>query len=304
VYWRTIKYYKLKQNCFITGISAAGLPQPNVHGDCVISERLIRKREEAGLKQAELARRIGVGRDSYNRYERSGTQPSLEVLARIATELNTTTDYLLGNSTDSGPRDQKAAGFAERFLQLRMERRMTQEEFAAGFSGKYHRECTQDVVSRYENGRKIPEITTLLDIADYFGVSEAYLRGDSDIREAGPLEAERRYRAKKLSEFAYDDWQICKIIEEGNLDRLYEEALSALKEVENNSGLSVKESYALSAENQPGLEKTAAAVIQLDETEVSMITDFREMDADSKKDLLRIAKILAENSRLKKMLRK
>ena len=50
----------------------------------MISERLIQKREEAGLKQAELARRIGVGRDSYNRYERSSTRPSLEVLALIA----------------------------------------------------------------------------------------------------------------------------------------------------------------------------------------------------------------------------
>ena len=152
----------------------------------MISERLIQKREEAGLKQAELARRIGVGRDSYNRYERAGSQPSLEILARIATELNTTTDYLLG------------------------------------------------------------------------------------------------------------------------MDRLYEEALGASKKIEDKNGLSVKEPYPHSAENHPGMEKTSAAAtfIQLDETEFSMITDFREMDAESKKDLLRMAKILAENSRLKKMLNK
>ena len=258
------------------------------------------------MKQAELARRVGVGRDSYNRYERSGTQPPLEVLARIAIELNTTTDYLLGNTTDSKPREQKAAGFAERFLQLRMERRMSQAELAAGFSAKYHRACTQDLISRYESGRKMPEITALMDFADYFGVSEAYLLGDSDTRDAGPPEIERRHRAKKLADFAYDDWQICKIIEEGNLDRIYEEVLGALKGFEIKSGLSLKESYIHSAENQPGLEKTAAAaaVIRLDEAELSMINDFREMDADSKKDLLRMAKILAENSRLKKMLKK
>ena len=268
----------------------------------MISERLIQKRKEAGLKQAELARRIGVGRDSYNRYERRGSQPSLDILARIATELNTTTDYLLGNTTDSEPRGQKAAGFAERFLQLRMERRMAQEELAADLSGKCHRECTKDVVSRYENGRKIPEITTLMDIAEYFGVSVAYLLGDSEIREADSLEAERRSRAKELSDFAYGDWQICKIIEDGDLDRLYEETFGSLKESANKSGQSVKEPDALSVEYRRGLAKTdvAAAFIQLDETEFAMITDFREMDVNSKKDLLRMAKILLENSRLRK----
>ena len=273
-------------------------------GDCVISERLIQKREEAGLKQAELARRIGVGRDSYNRYERSGTQPSLEVLARIAVELNTTTDYLLGATSDSEPQDKKTAGFAQRFMQLRIERRMTQEELAADFSEKY-RECTRDVVWRYENGRKMPAITTLMDIADYFGVSEAFLLGDSDIREASMLETEHRYRAKKLSDFAYDDWQICRIIEDGNLDRKYEEALKASKELTNKSGLSMKESHNLWGENQTGLEKTAAVSVvnQLDETELSLITGFRELDSDSKKDLLRIVEILVENSHFKKTFR-
>jgi len=266
----------------------------------MISERLIKKREEAGLKQAELARRIGVGRDSYNRYERSATRPSLEVLALIAGELNTTTDYLLGATNNPEPHRQKAVGFAERFLQLRLERQMTQEELAAAFSGNYHRECTHDTVSRYENGRKIPNITTLMDFADYFGVSEAYLLGDSDTREAGDQETERRRRAKKLHNFEYDDWQICKIIDEGDLDKAYEEALRALGVKES---LAVRESNI--PEKLPGTVKTTGfrAVIQLDEVEFSLITDFRDIEESSKNDLCQMAKILAENSRLKRMLK-
>jgi len=269
----------------------------------MISERLIKKREEAGLKQAELARRIGVGRDSYNRYERSATRPSLEVLALIAGELNTTTDYLLGATDNPGPRGQKAAGFAERFLQLRIERQMTQEELAADYSRNYHRECPQDMVYRYENGRKIPYITVLMDFADYFGVSEAYLLGDSDIRAASAEETERRRRANKLRDFEYDDWQICRIIDEGDLDNAYEEALRALSV---KTGLAVKEPKISDTEEFPVTDKitTHNAVIRLDEAEFSLITDFRDIDENSKNDLCQMAKVLAENSRLKRMLKK
>jgi len=268
----------------------------------MISERLIKKREEAGLKQAELARRIGVGRDSYNRYERSATRPSLEALALIANELNTTTDYLLGNTDNPQPYSQKAIGFAERFLQLRKERQLTQEEIAVNFSGNYRRGCTQDEVARYENGRKIPNITSLMDFADYFGVSEAYLLGDSDVREAGFAEYEHRRRAKKLSDFGYDEWLICKIIDEGDLDNAYDDALMAPGV---KTGLSVRESGMSISGKPPGPDTPRFnAVIQLDEKELSLITDFRDIDECSKNDLCQMAEVLAENSRLKKMLKK
>ena len=62
----------------------------------MFNERLKKKREERGLTQAELARRVNVGRDSYNKYERAGTKPSQETLVLLAKELRTTVDYLLG----------------------------------------------------------------------------------------------------------------------------------------------------------------------------------------------------------------
>jgi len=60
--------------------------------------RLKQLRELAGLSQAELARRLGIGRDLYNKYERAGIQPSYDTLVLIAKTLNTSIDYLLGNS--------------------------------------------------------------------------------------------------------------------------------------------------------------------------------------------------------------
>jgi len=141
------------------------------------------------LKQAELARRIGVGRDSYNRYERSGTKPSLEVLTRIANELNTSTDYLLGNTDDPSP-----------------------------------------------PGRNL-------------------------------------------------------------LSKAVGERLSY-----KSSPLGI-ETVSIVAESQPVMYKTNShhAVIELDKDELSLITDFRDIDDDSKIDLCRMAKMLAENARLKRM---
>ena len=269
----------------------------------MIGERLIKKREEAGLKQAELARRIGVGRDSYNRYEHSATRPSLEVLALIANELNTTADYLLGSTDNPEPNRRKAVGFAERFLQLRQERQMTQEEFAASFSGNYRRKCSQDTVAQYENGRKIPNSATLIDFADYLGVSEAYLLGDSDNRESAEAEIERRVLVRKLYDFGYDEWQICKIIEEGNLDEAYREAQ---KQPDEKTVLTLRESDIFDTKKLPGTDTATGlpAVIQLDESELSLITDFRNIDEEAKNDLLKIAKVFAENARFKKLLNK
>ena len=285
----------------------------------MICERLVQKREEAGLKQAELARRIGVGRDSYNRYEHSKSKPSIEILALIANELNTSTDYLLGNTDNPAPPGQKTSGFAKRFMQLRMERSLSHDELVDDFNKKYQKSCTKDIIKKYENGQRIPEITTLMDFADYFEVSETYLLGESEIKKPDTKEIERRYRAKKLIDFEYNDWQVRKIIEDGELDIVYEAAVKALGvEDGGNFGLNkypyitkpfnepvlqVNESDLFVSEKQHAMDKKTElrAVIQLDESEFSLITDFKDMCEDSKKILCQIAKILVENTKLKKI---
>jgi len=73
----------------------------------MFSEKLRQKRKEKGLSQAELARRIGVGRDSYNKYERTGVRPSHETLVLLAKELNVSIDYLLGHTNKSCENNNK-----------------------------------------------------------------------------------------------------------------------------------------------------------------------------------------------------
>lgn len=53
-----------------------------------IGERIKEKREEKGLSGAELARRIGLERESLSRIEHGHTTPRLQTLEKIAEVLN------------------------------------------------------------------------------------------------------------------------------------------------------------------------------------------------------------------------
>lgn len=62
-------------------------------------DRLRELREGAGLSQAELARRVGATQPSMNRLEQGGTD-NPRYLVRLARELQTTPEYLLGETDD------------------------------------------------------------------------------------------------------------------------------------------------------------------------------------------------------------
>ena len=73
--------------------------------------------------------------------------------------------------------------FSVRFKNLRKSMG-TQEFCVKRFNSKYNRILTAAAISQYENGKRIPEIDTLVDFADFFGVSMDYLLGLADNREA------------------------------------------------------------------------------------------------------------------------
>jgi len=66
-----------------------------MHGD-----RLKVVREWRGLSQEELASRIKVGTQQIWRWENNKTTPNADYVARLARELDTTADYLLGLTND------------------------------------------------------------------------------------------------------------------------------------------------------------------------------------------------------------
>lgn len=60
--------------------------------------RLTQLMEEKNLTQVELAEKIGITNVTISRYLSGERKPRVEIVAKLAKELNTTVDYLLGNS--------------------------------------------------------------------------------------------------------------------------------------------------------------------------------------------------------------
>ena len=60
--------------------------------------RLTQLMEEKNFTQVELAEKIGITNVTISRYLSGERKPRVEIVAKLAKELNTTVDYLLGNS--------------------------------------------------------------------------------------------------------------------------------------------------------------------------------------------------------------
>lgn len=71
--------------------------------DMAFSQRLVSFRKEKGLTQQALADRVGIHVIQIHRYESSASQPSLEVIKKLAVALSITTDALLFDQDERGP---------------------------------------------------------------------------------------------------------------------------------------------------------------------------------------------------------
>lgn len=64
--------------------------------------RLLELRKERGLSQRNIAKVFNVSQSTYNNWENSNTQPSIEQLVALARFFEVSVDYLIGNSDDIG----------------------------------------------------------------------------------------------------------------------------------------------------------------------------------------------------------
>lgn len=72
-----------------------------------------------------------------------------------------------------------------RFKELRISRGLTQEEFRKQFNHKFNKTYTAAAISQFENGKRTPEISSLIDFADFYGVSLDYLLGRDEVSTSG-----------------------------------------------------------------------------------------------------------------------
>lgn len=65
----------------------------------MLGSRIQELRSTLGWSQVELAKRLGVAKQTVSNWENENIQPSIEMLVRLARLFNMTTDYLLGLDT-------------------------------------------------------------------------------------------------------------------------------------------------------------------------------------------------------------
>lgn len=80
-----------------------------------LKDALRRFRQDAGLKQEDVAVGIGIMRQAYQPYETGKVTPSASMIIKIATTFNVSADYLLGLSDEPRPKKYDEREVAEAF---------------------------------------------------------------------------------------------------------------------------------------------------------------------------------------------
>lgn len=65
----------------------------------MLGENIRRLRQERGLNQEELGRRVGASKQSVSNWENGNIAPSIDLLIRLADFFGVSTDYLLGRQS-------------------------------------------------------------------------------------------------------------------------------------------------------------------------------------------------------------
>lgn len=73
-----------------------------------IGKRIKQRREQMGLTQEELANKANISRSALANYESGVREPRGAILVRLAEALETSSDYLLGHTSDSRPIEEIA----------------------------------------------------------------------------------------------------------------------------------------------------------------------------------------------------
>lgn len=144
-------------------------------------ERLKCLRKEAGLTQAAIAKELQVGQNSYSNWEKGNRTPIRPTIERLAEVLNTSADYLLGE-TDEPHVKKEVTIFSERLKALRLEAKLTQSDVAKEFG------ISQQAYAKWENAKANPTQSVITKLANFYNVSIDYLMGKSDYKNSDEID--------------------------------------------------------------------------------------------------------------------
>lgn len=71
-----------------------------------LGDRILRLLRQSGYSQRELASMVGVTEAAMSRYLKNEREPKIEVVANLATALNTTVDYLISGRSEGNTFDE------------------------------------------------------------------------------------------------------------------------------------------------------------------------------------------------------
>lgn len=127
--------------------------------------RIKELRQSKGLTQAELAKKVGISEQAVSFYENDRRKPKIETWNTLADVFNVSVPYLQGL-----PEPVRK----NRLKELRNQRKLTLDDIEEKTGIK------RGTYSNYENGKTEPKMETWQKLADYYGVSVPYIKGELD----------------------------------------------------------------------------------------------------------------------------
>ncbi len=139
-----------------------------------------------GITRNKLLHDLDLDKNSFFNWEKRGTIPSGEVLAKIADYFGVSVDYLLGQEEES----ERAIAFLPERLEEAMNGMDCEELYQ-----KFH--YKPKIISDYLEGKRKPLNATLFQIATDLGVNPEWLYGS----DAPKYKARRHTRRKRNYSF-------------------------------------------------------------------------------------------------------
>lgn len=155
----------------------------NVSADCIIGredipadypatstigDRLRKLRLKKNLSQNDVANMLNISRSTYVCYESNKSRP-VRRLPELAKLLDTTVSYILGTDEVAIGETESAPAFSSTLKYNRKQHDYSQAQLAKLLG------VTQQAVGLWEQGKVMPDISTLIEIAKLFNVSIDHL---------------------------------------------------------------------------------------------------------------------------------